>query len=507
MNRTAVKRIGQAGIVAFLFLAVSGSYAGAAGSAFTYQGQLADSNGAVNGLYDFEFRLMNADVGGSQLGATLSRPGVAVWEGRFTTALDFGAAALVGEQRWLQVGVRPSTPPGEAFVTLTPRQEIMATPYAGFALNAPFRVNGSAVYYSGGRLGLGVTSPVTQLDVRATSGSAIQAITNATSGNTVGVFGQSDSTSGVGMSGRAAAATGSTTGGYFQSYSNAGRGVYGYASATSGVTWGVYGQNASDEGAAVCGRNDRLDGLTKGVSGYVDSVDGSAVYGSNNANGNSGALGSSAGAMGLSIEGGGIGVMGRAFGGGGVGVYGAGSLFSGEGTAGRFFGDVQVTGTLSKGGGSFKIDHPLDPANKYLCHSFVESPDMMNVYNGNTTTDEAGFATIEMPAWFEALNRDFRYQLTPIGQFAQAIVAEELRDNRFVIQTDKPGVRVSWQITGIRHDRWADAHRIPVELEKAGEERGKYLHPSLFGAAEEEGIDAGRALRTVGTQPVAGAAR
>ena len=52
-------------------------------------------------------------------------------------------------------------------------------------------------------------------------------------------------------------------------------------------------------------------------------------------------------------------------------------------------GNVDVIGTLSKGGGSFKIDHPLDPANKYLYHSFVESPDMKNMYDGNVTTDDA----------------------------------------------------------------------------------------------------------------------
>jgi hypothetical protein len=87
--------------------------------------------------------------------------------------------------------------------------------------------------------------------------------------------------------------------------------------------------------------------------------------------------------------------------------------------AGYFEGDVHVTGTLSKSGGSFQIDHPLDPENKYLYHSFVESPDMMNVYNGNVTTDSRGFAHITMPDWFEALNGDFRYQLTTIGQPAQ----------------------------------------------------------------------------------------
>jgi hypothetical protein len=151
-------------------------------------------------------------------------------------------------------------------------------------------------------------------------------------------------------------------------------------------------------------------------------------------------------------------------------------------------GNVHITGNLSKGGGSFKIDHPLDPANKFLYHSFVESPDMMNVYNGNVITDQDGLATVVLPEYFEALNRDFRYQLTVIGQFAQAIVAEEISRNRFTIRTDKPGVKVSWQVTGIRHDAYADAHRIQVEEEKSPQEQGRYLHPELFGASPEQAI-------------------
>jgi hypothetical protein len=151
-------------------------------------------------------------------------------------------------------------------------------------------------------------------------------------------------------------------------------------------------------------------------------------------------------------------------------------------------GNVHITGNLSKGGGSFKIDHPLDPANKYLYHSFVESPDMMNVYNGNVVTNQHGLATVVLPDYFEALNRDFRYQLTVIGQFAQAIVAKEISRNRFTIRTDKPSVKVSWQVTGIRHDGYADAHRIPVEEEKSPQEQGRYLHPELFGASPEQAI-------------------
>ena len=104
------------------------------------------------------------------------------------------------------------------------------------------------------------------------------------------------------------------------------------------------------------------------------------------------------------------------------------------------------------------------------------------------TTDALGDAVVTLPEWFETLNRDFRYQLTVIGQFAQAIVASEIADGRFSIKTDKPNVKVSWQVTGIRQDAWANANRIPVEEEKPEVERGFYLHPELYGAPEEKGV-------------------
>jgi hypothetical protein len=180
---------------------------------------------------------------------------------------------------------------------------------------------------------------------------------------------------------------------------------------------------------------------------------------------------------------------------GGVGLsvlHGRGLNGATDGLAGEFFGDVLITGNLSKGGGSFKIDHPLDPENKYLYHSFVESPDMMNIYNGTITTDANGEATVALPEWFEALNQDFRYQLTVIGTFAQAIVAQKVKGNSFVVKTNAPNVEVSWQVTGIRHDAYANKHRIPVEEQKSEEERGLYLHPDAFNQLEEKGIQSAR---------------
>ncbi len=179
----------------------------------------------------------------------------------------------------------------------------------------------------------------------------------------------------------------------------------------------------------------------------------------------------------------------------GVGVWaqsaegGTALLAIGGELAGRFNGDVIVTGVLSKGGGAFRIDHPLDPANKYLSHSFVESPDMLNIYTGNVTTDDNGDAAVTLPDYFAALNRNFRYQLTVIGQFAQAIIADEITDRRFTIKTDKPRVKVSWQVTGIRQDAWANRHRIKVEEEKPEAERGYFLHPELYDQPEERHVE------------------
>ncbi len=157
--------------------------------------------------------------------------------------------------------------------------------------------------------------------------------------------------------------------------------------------------------------------------------------------------------------------------------------------AGAFTGDVRVTGTLSKTAGTFKIDHLLDPANKYLVHSVVESPDMMNVYNGNVITDDRGEVVVTLPDYFEALNANYRYQLTVIGQPALAYVSEEIAESRFSIKTDRPGVKVSWQITGIRRDPYALANPVVVEEDKSEAERGLYLHPALYGQPEDLGIN------------------
>jgi len=174
-----------------------------------------------------------------------------------------------------------------------------------------------------------------------------------------------------------------------------------------------------------------------------------------------------------------------------IAIYGDDEGSASNNYAGYFIGDVHVSGNLSKSAGTFKIDHPMDPANKYLIHSFVESPDMMNIYNGNIITDAQGLATVELPDYFEAENINFRYQLTVIGEFAQAIVKDKISDNQFVIMTDKSNIEVSWQVTGVRNDVYAQEHRVIPEVNKEGVEKGKYLHPELFGKSKTEGMPVG----------------
>ena len=238
---------------------------------------------------------------------------------------------------------------------------------------------------------------------------------------------------------------------------------------------------------------------------HVDGVDDGVGYGvsgkSSSGAGGAGVIGNSqksAGVAGSSRDG--FGVVGMS--GNWAGLYGESSYDY----AAILSGKVKITGNLEKAGGSFKIDHPLDPANKYLCHSFVESPDMKNVYDGVVVLDRKGKAEIELPNWFGALNKDFRYQLTAIGAPGPNLyIAEEISEatttkysnsrsnnnnnnSHFKIAGGTSCMKVSWQVTGIRRDPWANANRIQVEEDKPDKERGYYLHPDLYGQPEENGI-------------------
>jgi hypothetical protein len=355
-----------------------------------------------------------------------------------------------------------------------------------------------------GLVGIGTTTPAAQLDVKSSLTVAVSGATVSTSAASSGVAGVAGAGSGVsGTSTNASGVSGNSTnayglmgtGGYTgvrgqgNSYggilvgggsgsiggygSGQGYGLYGsggtYGVFGSGSTYGLYGSGPT----GVYG-----SGSVNGVSGTTTNVNGAAVYGTGGQYGVQGANGRTAGVRGDS---------------GYVGVWGQGTTYAvyalatdttnqtygvfGQASNAASFGiwsqgNAHVAGTLSKSAGSFKIDHPLDPDHRWLSHSFVESPDMMNVYNGNVVLDGNGKATVELPEYFGALNRDFRYQLTPIGAHAPVYISSTVKNNAFGIAGGTPGLEVSWQVTGIRQDDYAKEHPIVVDTPKSSADKG-----------------------------------
>jgi hypothetical protein len=319
-------------------------------------------------------------------------------------------------------------------------------------------IGNSILFQSGGSLGLGTTSPQGTLDVESNQFNGLFAVTSSSA-----QYSRAISATAIAQAGQSYGIVAET-----RSTTDFSSGVIGLASAVTGNSFGVFGAANSPSGTGVFG-------YVSATSGYPVAVD--AHFAS--PTGIAGRFYSSSGS-GLLLQG------------------DSGSSFtqvfyvdaSGNG---YFAGNLNVTGNLSKGSGSFKIDDPLDPANKTLSHSFVESPDMMNIYNGVVQLDAKGQAWVDLPQYFEALNRDFRYQLTAVGAPGPNLyVAQEIADNHFKIEGGKPGAKVSWQVTGVRQDAYANAHRVPVEEDKVANERGHYLHPDAFGQPQSKGIEFGK---------------
>jgi hypothetical protein len=338
-----------------------------------------------------------------------------------------------------------------------------------------------------GQFGVGIRGVSSALN-----GTGVQGQSTRTTGEVTGISGFINSDEGQAVSGFSNSLTGNGAGVVGSGNGDTSVGVYGGAGRG---TYGTFGWAAATTATGVGGWNQASTGETRGVSGLVYSDAGAALFGqaTSTTGVTNGVYATVASTTGRAIEGWATATSGLNY-----GVFGRTS--SAAGYAGWFQGRVHVNGTLSKSAGSFRIDHPLDPENRTLSHSFVESPDMKNVYDGVVTTDAAGYATVDLPDWFGALNRDFRYQLTVIDggeAFVLAKVAREIEANRFVVRTSAGNVKVSWQVTGIRQDAYAEKHRIPVEEWKDAAERGRYLNPDAFDAPEDRGVEhvAGRSPR------------
>ncbi len=479
------KYIVNIGFLILSLVACSGAVSGQV-EEFSYQGRLTEMGNPVTGTRFFRFTLF--DETGAAIPGAVSEQTLQVNGGIFSATLNFGSLAFfAGANRSLQIEVKINI--GDTYTLLNPRQPILSAPYSirslladdanrlggtpanqfvltndsrlsdarqplagsgnyiqnsGAQQTANFNVSGNG--FIGGNLGIGTTSPLSKLTLHIPT-------------NNYG-FLQNDGTISFGIF---TGGSGATVGSWLGTRTNHPLHFF-----TDSSLPRMTIRQGGFVGIGTTAPNSKLE---------VINDSGSAIRGIGDVSG--------------------IGVFGKGF----IGVWGESQRIANSyalyadndgsntvGHAGVFNGRVSVIGTLTKSGGSFKIDHPLDPANKYLSHSFVESPDMMNIYNGNVKTDGRGEAIVIMPEYFVALNRDFRYQLTVIGQFAQAIVAEEMKNNQFKIRTDKPNVKVSWQVTGIRQDVYANENRIPVEEDKPSDERGFYLYPKGFNQPAEKSV-------------------
>lgn len=316
-------------------------------------------------------------------------------------------------------------------------------------------------------------------------------IDNATTGTVYGVRGRASSAT-------AGAANAGTVYGVYGSAVSDGANRYGvYAigdartgTITTGNSHGVYA--SATDGDVAYGLKSYAASATSGFGLYCEVTGNSGGTGSHNYVHDNGSGSASIGTNNhvFNNANNGYGVAGTANGNSniGYGVFGA-SYSNGTNWAGYFSGDVNVTGTIVKSAAKTLIDHPLDPDNMNLILTGVDSPEMVVKTSGNAVTNSAGEATVVLPGYFAAMAGNFRYQLTVIGQFAQAIVGEEISGNQFRIKTDKPGVKVSWEVTGERTDSYAKANRPTPEVTKSAEQQGRYRHPETFGKSPERSVD------------------
>ncbi|MBI5538806.1 MAG: hypothetical protein HY951_02010 [Bacteroidia bacterium] len=322
----------------------------------------------------------------------------------------------------------------------------------------------------------------------------------------------------------------SAVAGYYDG-NNQGVGVYGsvFTAATGGGVAGVMGVNArTDGGYGILGQG------FNGIVGETNYQLGAGIWGQNNdalgsgngcgviGDGNYGVWGQTstgtAGTFGINARtNGGWGVEGQGFNGVvgftaqdlGFGVYGenlsTGTVNNNVGVAGLgwvgVFGEsndlatgfgVYSNGELgSSGTKSFVIDNPLDPENKFLKHFCIESPEVLNMYRGTATLNSNGETVITLPEYYNSINIEPSYELTPIGKPAPDLyIKEEIKENQFTIAGGNPNQKVSWTVYSKRNDLYVQKNKetLNVQPEKRANQKGKYLHPDLFGKSKEFAI-------------------
>ncbi len=363
---------------------------------------------------------------------------------------------------------------------------------AGSAGASPFSLSGSNAYYTAGAVGIGLNAPLYPLHVNTSLPRAGYFASSLTTGAAFGLLGRSASSGGVGTIGYATATTGQAIGLQGQSDSNAGRGAFGWSTATTGDTIGVWGRSDSTGGTGVTGHATALSGPTTGVLGESDATNDEAagVYGLA-----ASTSGITTGVWGItqSTTDGAVGVYGQAVAANGVTIAVMGANESASG-----YGVFSIGNSGTSGTKAFVIDHPSDPANRFLMHFSAEGPMPYNIYRGTATLDASGEATVSLPAYFHDINIDETYQLTPIGASAPGLfIAAKVVNGGFRVAGGPPGIEVCWQVTATRNDAWVRAHPPAAESDKPASMRGRYLAPKFFGAGSEAALRGkGRTIST-----------
>ena len=350
-----------------------------------------------------------------------------------------------------------------------------------------------------GNLGAGVYGQATGINGRGVLGFADNAggdgvIGESTAAGRYGVLGVNNNGTGVlgENNGAGNGVWGNNTGtgvGVRGQSVTSGIGVIGF---NTGTGRGVQGQSATS-GIGVVGLN---SGTGRGVEGQSVTT-GVGVIGFNS--------GTGVGVQGQSVTTG-VGIFGLNSGAGvgvqgqnsniGTAVVGINTSLTGDGVVGQTpagstgfavfaNGDMGASGVKP-----FYIDHPTDPANKYLRHYALESNEVLNVYRGNVILNANGEAVVTMPTYFEAINKNFSYNLTAIGSQSDVFIKEEITNNQFIIAGGAPNQKISWQVYAERNDLYLQQNpqKREVEVAKDANDRGNYLMPELFNQPDEKGI-------------------
>lgn len=331
----------------------------------------------------------------------------------------------------------------------------------GNGVHASAYGTGDAVYGYAGSTGNGIFG-------YSTSGTAIRGVTNGATTTFGGDFTQNTT------GGTAIIADGGAVGGTYLTNgqgiaTNGYHGTFSYGKNTAGTGVIGVGNNQANILTFTSGGGGAFTGNLNGVSGYAENTSSSAygVYGQYD-----GGVANGRGVYGWSYPSAGW----------GYGVYGYGGYY------GVFAnGDMGASGVKT-----FLIDHPADPENKMLRHYSIESNEVLNVYRGNVVLDANGEAEITLPDYFQLINTNFSYNLTPIGGPANLYVLTEINEEgKFKVAGGQPNQKISWYVYAERNDPYLQQNpeKKQVVVEKEGDRKGKYFMPELYGQPDSKGYD------------------